>query len=608
MSRNHFQVRPTSPSTTGLLTGGASIASSRHHRTPSDLSSVPGTPVSPFSGGRSDTGHPPSLSGKYALSPSPAQWGMPLLLNAENREPDDILHNPDPRNDGRINGRGSVITLRGLANLGCLLILALGIFALFACLPIYTHFTQTTQTNQGGFNLGGTNGTGQIPDLPGNFQLIDKDTPSSAYTYKAYEGGDEMELIFSDEFNADGRSFYPGDDPFWEAVDLHYWGTNDEEWYDPAQVTTKGGNLRITLDQVDDLSLNHNMTYKSGMIQTWNKFCFTGGLLVASVQLPGSSDVSGFWPGVWSMGNLGRAGYGASVEGLWPYSYDSCDVGTLPNQTYPGTATPIAAMVNGDGEANGELSYLTGQRLSACTCPGESHPGPMREDGSYVGRAAPEIDILEATVTDGVGYGSLSAQLAPFNAKYTPYMGTADNTTIVIYDANRTVLNTYQGGRYQQTISGLGLTNPNCYERPGTCFALYGFEYRPGFDNAYITWINEVRSWTLYSSALVADSAVEISQRLIPVEPMYIITNLGISEGFGLIDTANLVFPATMLVDYIRLYQRKGETNVGCNPDDFPTAAYIDTYKEVYSNPNLTVWADYKQPWPKNRLSATGCT
>jgi len=32
-----------------------------------------------------------------------------------------------------------------------------------------------------------------------------------------------MQLVFSDEFNTDGRSFYPGDDPYWEAVDLHYW-------------------------------------------------------------------------------------------------------------------------------------------------------------------------------------------------------------------------------------------------------------------------------------------------------------------------------------------------------------------------------------------------
>jgi hypothetical protein len=39
----------------------------------------------------------------------------------------------------------------------------------------------------------------------------------------------------------------------------------------------------------------------------------------------------------------------------WPYSYDSCDVGTLPNQTYPGTQTPQAALVNGDPGANGAL-------------------------------------------------------------------------------------------------------------------------------------------------------------------------------------------------------------------------------------------------------------
>lgn len=40
-----------------------------------------------------------------------------------------------------------------------------------------------------------------------------------------------MELVFSDEFETEGRSFYPGDDPYWEAVDLHNWATNDLEWY-----------------------------------------------------------------------------------------------------------------------------------------------------------------------------------------------------------------------------------------------------------------------------------------------------------------------------------------------------------------------------------------
>lgn len=37
------------------------------------------------------------------------------------------------------------------------------------------------------------------------------------------------------------------------------------------------------------------------MIQTWNKFCFTGGYIEASVSLPGSPDAPGFWPGVWTM-------------------------------------------------------------------------------------------------------------------------------------------------------------------------------------------------------------------------------------------------------------------------------------------------------------------
>lgn len=123
-----------------------------------------------------------------------------------------------------------------------------------------------------GYNIGGTNASGQvsccghshvnffshpskIPDI-GNFGLIDQDTPSDVYTkvrcgksFFSYpttnlrvnsifgeqtswqDGETEMELVFSDEFNTDGRSFYSGDDPYWEAVDMHYWSTNDLEWY-----------------------------------------------------------------------------------------------------------------------------------------------------------------------------------------------------------------------------------------------------------------------------------------------------------------------------------------------------------------------------------------
>lgn len=78
----------------------------------------------------------------------------------------------------------------------------------------------------------------------------------------------------------------------------------------------------------------------------------------------------------------------------WPYTYDTCDVGTAPNQTINGL--PIAATINGDHLYNDALSYLPGQRLSRCTCDGEDHPGPKHSDGSFVGRSAPEIDMFEA--------------------------------------------------------------------------------------------------------------------------------------------------------------------------------------------------------------------
>lgn len=91
------------------------------------------------------------------------------------------------------------------------------------------------------------------------------------------------------------------------------------------------------------------------------------------------------------MGNIGRAGFAASTDGTvsdgidalgtqlihfprsqWPYSYDTCDVGTLANQSYFGRPNePAAAHIGGDPVEDGELSFLPGQKLSACTCPGE---------------------------------------------------------------------------------------------------------------------------------------------------------------------------------------------------------------------------------------------
>ena len=43
-------------------------------------------------------------------------------------------------------------------------------------------------------------------------------------------------------------------------------------------------------------------------------------------------------------------------------------------------------------------------------------------------------------------------------------------------------------------------------------------------------------------------------------------------------------FPAEMLVDYVRVYQRQGSTNVGCDPKGYPTADYITAHLEAYQS------------------------
>jgi beta-glucanase (GH16 family) len=176
------------------------------------------------------------------------------------------------------------------------------------------------------------------------------------------------------------------------------------QWYDPDAVTTRNGVLEIRFDAFP----NHELKYRSGMVQSWNKLCFSGGRLEASISLPGAGDVSGFWPGFWAMGNLARPGYAATTEGVWPYSYhDKCDAGITPNQS------------STDG-----LSYLPGMRLPACTCAGEEHPSPGKS------RSAPEIDVIEASVTAlnnnpnaVIGSVSQSLQMAPFDIWYMPDYG-----------------------------------------------------------------------------------------------------------------------------------------------------------------------------------------
>ncbi|TFK43746.1 glycoside hydrolase family 16 protein [Crucibulum laeve] len=523
----------------------------------------------------------------FTLGPDPSRWGFDVTKDGL-VDPDDDLHDPttDPTTDPATTNECKKlfnVSLRGFANVGCLALLCAIFLALFIGYPVVT-YAKTPRF------LPRINSTGQVPSM-GNFGLIDQDTPLQARRKASAKDGTEMILVFSDEFNTNGRSFYPGDDPYWEAADLHYWATNNKEWYDPEAVTTVDGSLVITFSEKQ----THDLNFQGGR----NKFCFTGGYFEASVQLPGVNNVAGMWPAVWTMGNLGRAGYGATLEGMWPYTYDSCDVGTAPNQTRNGL--PYDATVNGDHLFGYALSWLPGQKLSRCTCDGESHPGPKHPDGTYVGRSSPEIDMIEAQVggKPHIGQVSQSAQWAPFDRSYL-WDNSSDN--MIVMDPSISKLNGFIGSATQQATSVVTNTNQLCYEYVEDCYSVYGFEYKPGYDDAYITWVSDNKiSWTLNAGGVGPDSSVEISARPVPQEPMYMIINLGMSENFGAIDFDHLIFPNHLRVDYVRVYQRADAINIGCSPKDFPTEDYINKYIEAYTNPNLTTWrADYGQPFPKN--------
>ena len=611
-------------------------------------SQIPGrfSPQTPVSLRRPQSTAEQSTGSEPQANTVPYGW----MSGIDEHNNDDDLHDPAKPM------RGSFEPTRAVVNVGTLILLVLCLLMLFAGYPILHYYTEDKNDDDrlksfkqifDGENVYPSN----APFLrmndsklqnnfdPSKVMFIDPDTPKEAYTMKStFTGmdGKEFKLVFSDEFNTDGRSFYPGEDPFWEAVDLHYWATNNYEWYDPAAIYTSNGSLRIRLEQHPE----HNLNFRAGMLQSWNKFCFRNGILVGRIQLPGYSDVRGLWPAFWIMGNLGRAGYGATLQGTWPYSHDQCDVGTVMNQTlwnatYPdgfpeGTTDLGGATVFNMKHNTRALSFLPGQKLSRCTCPGEDHPGPFK-NGQFTGRAAPEIDVFEAQVGDVDDSGtkgmtvSQSCQMAPYNWQYdiTEY----NKSEAVRLFAQYSKLNSYNGEITQQSLSGVSPASQEAIQyaanttdtEDGTAFAEYALEYKGG-PNGYVSWLTHgKKAWEIYKDALVADEKSQVGNRQFPREPLYILLNLGISRNFGDFKWYKVIpgFPFEMAVDWVRIYQDPDdpESDIGCSPDDMPTAEYINRHMEAYTNPNLTVWGGsrdeggYGAYWPKNRLynDGNGC-
>ena len=514
-------------------------------------------------------------------------------LTMDEKEDDDFIHNPSPEEEARLDKRRMWDDIKHMSArsffglIGILILLGAGI-CVFVILPALT-FTGAVQhkdpvaSGDRHSSSGSSSGSSSDNEALTSWKypmlsairtnLVDPDTPSSAKTRKAMDGS-QWKLVFSDEFNAEGRTFYDGDDQFWTAPDIHYDATKDLEWYDPDAVTTKNGTVHLRMDAFK----NHDLYYRSGMLQSWNKLCFTQGILEVSANLPNYGSVTGLWPGLWTMGNLGRPGYLATTDGVWPYSYEACDAGITPNQSSP------------DG-----ISYLPGQRLNACTCDGEDHPNPG------VGRGAPEIDIIEGEVdtTLQVGLASQSMQIAPFDIWYMP-----DYDFIEIYNFSTTNMNTYAGGPFQQAISAVSTLNTTWYEfgQEAGYFQKYALEYLNDDDDGYIRWfVGDSPTFTTFATALHPNG--NIDWRRISKEPMSIIMNMGISNNWAYIDWRMIFFPVTMTVDYVRVYQPANSISLTCDPEDYPTYDYIEAHKIAYTNANLTHWVDAGFSFPENALT-----
>lgn len=159
---------------------------------------------------------------------------------------------------------------------------------------------------------------------------------------------------------------------------------------------------------------------------------------------------------------------------------------------------------------------------------------------------------------------------------------------VELYDRSLTTMNSYQGGVYQQAISGVTNLNNDWYN--GNGYQTYAFEYEPG-DTGYSTWfVGTEQTWKLDSRSLGPNG--NIGQRIIPAEPMAIVMNFGMSNGFAQLNLTGLgaLMPATMRFDYVRIYQDEDNEIVTCDPPGYPTTSYIAAHPEPYNNPNLTSW------------------
>ena len=202
---------------------------------------------------------------------------------------------------------------------------------------------------------------------------VDPTTPYFARSTSLVNYTNNLTLVFSEEFNAtwaanrtwNATYTLPGEaNHKWSATYQLNSDTYGDTFLHPQMLYTSNSTLHLTARH----ERFGGAGFLGSQLSSWNRFCFQGGYLEVSFRLPPSSMKHnlGAWTAIWVMGNLARDVYPASVENVWPFSYDECQC--------PGPSA----------------EYGLPQKISRC-----DHHGGRYGLNAYQGRGAPELDLLE---------------------------------------------------------------------------------------------------------------------------------------------------------------------------------------------------------------------
>eukprot|EP00536_Pseudo-nitzschia_multiseries_P012363 jgi/Psemu1/208405/e_gw1.468.48.1 len=507
--------------------------------------------------------------------------------------------------------------------------------------------------------------------------FIDKDTPVEKRTTTSLVDNTEYHLVMSDEFNTPNRTFTDGHDPVWTALDKpdddsSSAGGGSQQFYNSSQIsTTEDGMLKISTtigktnwrryDPIKKEYKDEEAYFRSGMLQSWEKFCFTGGIVEVDIILPGDPYVGGLWPAVWMLGNLGRATYEASTNNIWPWSFDKCDRKLQP-----------------------------AQQISACN--EQNHFGMH----PFKGRGATEIDLIEVMTGDSGGplegtdplislpYADMTLQVAPGVLKNRPqccsvpiYESTVSGHTELAANTwyeglqlqGNTSLNPFFYGNYMgETKPGepVTRTKKQAFQADAVGVAhqltpahfkkLHTFrvEWQPGAGGR-IDWYAKAHkinsTLTIEGDGLGEDwlhifgikdkSLSDLMGSQVPIEPSYLIFNTAISSTWGfpfdVPDTCEKCYDCedpkcsctfapgfckmlretdvAMYVDSIRVYQSRdpdahvgANHTVGCDPIEYPTKEWIKGHKYKYMRNAPFSYEDKGIPLKKVQTGGGKCS